>query len=68
MNNTEERQVSPLRRHGNGLLDRLATRAMPNGARTPAVHVRNRWSNLKPGLATEFSHLPPTIGPTRVGA
>lgn len=44
----EETGRSFTRRHGNGLLDRLSVRAVPNGLRTPMLHVRNRWSSLKP--------------------
>lgn len=48
--NTVELHPSFTRRHGNGLLDRVSVRAMPKGLRTPTLHVRNRWSSLKPGL------------------
>ncbi|MBF0462789.1 MAG: hypothetical protein HQL87_15540 [Magnetococcales bacterium] len=52
----EELQVSQPRRHGNGLLDRIAVCATPKGLRTPPLHVRNRWSRLNPGFSVAFGH------------
>ena len=64
----EELQASQTRRHGNGLLDRIAIRAMPKGLRTPALHARNRWSNLKPGFPVAFNQTFADVRSERAGA
>ncbi|MEO5339561.1 MAG: hypothetical protein H7837_03440 [Magnetococcus sp. MYC-9] len=64
----EEHQVAQTRRHGNGLLDRLAMRATPNGLHTPVLHVRNRWSSLKPSAPLESSRNLNAVWPARAGA
>ncbi|MBF0183585.1 MAG: hypothetical protein HQM06_04230 [Magnetococcales bacterium] len=45
----EDWQLSSSRRHGNGLLDRLASQAVSRQVPSPVWHVRNRWSSQKPG-------------------
>ncbi|MBF0401690.1 MAG: hypothetical protein HQL80_08395 [Magnetococcales bacterium] len=65
--NTEETGGSYTRRHGNGLLDRISVRAMPNGLRTPALHVRNRWSSLKPTVFVPFNRTATTLWSEKAG-
>lgn len=66
--NIEEIGGSYTRRHGNGLLDRLSVRAMPNGLRTPALHVRNRWSSLnKPTLFVAFNRVSTDVRSEKAG-
>ena len=66
--NTTEINPSSTRRYGNGLLDRVSVRAMPKGLRTPTLHVRNRWSSLKPGLPAAFSGALFDLRSEKVGA
>ncbi|MEO5362213.1 MAG: hypothetical protein H7838_01110 [Magnetococcus sp. DMHC-8] len=63
----EELQVCQARRHGNGLLDRMAARTTTATPHAPMLHVRNRWSSLKPGFSAHANRISTDLRSERAG-